>query len=74
MWRLKAWPRLIVPPGRTKRRLAALFLVFIFGITYSRFLYRSQGAGSYEPNLLTFEQLMKTGKSKNLLLPGTAVL
>ena len=26
MWRLNAWPRLTVPPGRTRNRLAALFL------------------------------------------------
>src|SRR3954464_10224523 len=33
MWRLKAWPRLTVPPGRTRNRLAALFLVFILDMT-----------------------------------------
>src|SRR5688572_1655657 len=33
MWRLNAWPRLTVPPGRTRNRLAALFLVFILGMT-----------------------------------------
>ena len=32
MWRLKAWPRLIDPLERTKKRFAALFLVFILGI------------------------------------------
>ncbi|PRC92288.1 hypothetical protein S2091_2947 [Solimicrobium silvestre] len=33
MWRLKACPHLIVPPGRTRKRFLAELLVFIFGIT-----------------------------------------
>src|SRR5664279_2016016 len=33
MWRLNAWPRLTVPPGRTRNRFAALFFVFILGMT-----------------------------------------
>jgi hypothetical protein len=33
IWRLNACPRLIVPPARIVKRLAALFLVFILGIT-----------------------------------------
>ena len=33
IWRLKAWPRLTVPPGRTTKRFLALLLVFILGIT-----------------------------------------
>jgi hypothetical protein len=33
MWRLKAWPLLTVPPGRTRKRFLAELLVFIFGIT-----------------------------------------
>ena len=33
MWRLKAEPRLIVPPGRTRNRFFALLLVFILGMT-----------------------------------------
>src|SRR5690349_24522897 len=33
MWRLNAWPRLTVPPGRTRKRFFALLLVFILGMT-----------------------------------------
>src|SRR5262245_58124369 len=33
MWRLKAWPRLTVPPGRTRKRFLAPLLVFILGMT-----------------------------------------
>jgi len=32
MWRLNAWPRLTVPPGRTRKRFLAELLVFIFGM------------------------------------------
>src|SRR6218665_1878424 len=32
MWRLNAWPRLTVPPGRTRKRFFALLLVFILGM------------------------------------------
>src|SRR3954465_7420314 len=35
MWRLKAWPRLTVPPGRTRKRFFAPLLVFILGIECS---------------------------------------
>src|SRR5258706_1599866 len=38
MWRLNAWPRLIDPLLRIVKRLAALFLVFIFGTMASIFL------------------------------------
>ena len=33
IWRLNAEPRLMVPPGRTRKRFFALLLVFIFGMT-----------------------------------------
>src|SRR5690606_34845247 len=39
MWRLNAWPRLIDPLPRTLKRLAALFLVFIFGMMTSRWIF-----------------------------------
>src|SRR3954462_4157647 len=32
MWRLNAWPRLTVPPGRTRKRFFAPLLVFILGM------------------------------------------
>src|SRR3954471_22383205 len=35
IWRLKAWPRLTVPPGRTRKRFLALLFVFILGMTLS---------------------------------------
>ena len=46
MWRLNAWPRLIVPPARITKRLAALFLVFIFGIVLFQMLRRSVAANT----------------------------
>src|SRR3954463_7699742 len=33
MWRLNAWARLTVPPGRTRKRFFAPLLVFILGMT-----------------------------------------
>src|SRR6186713_2354006 len=38
MWRLNAWPRLTVPPGRTRKRFFALLLVFILGIEMLLFI------------------------------------
>src|SRR6478752_5442842 len=35
MWRLNAWPRLTVPPGRTRKRFFAPLLVFILGMECS---------------------------------------
>jgi hypothetical protein len=36
---LKAWPRLTVPPGRTRKRFLALLLVFILGIWMLLYMY-----------------------------------
>ncbi len=38
MWRLNACPRLTLPEPRTRKRFAALFLVFILGMMPSDFL------------------------------------
>src|SRR5690606_23624445 len=43
MWRLNAWPRLMEPLPRTRKRLDALFLVFILGMTASCFVYMLTG-------------------------------
>ena len=65
MWRLNAWPRLTVPPGRTRKRFFALLLVFIFGITTSAFsgspfILRLQVAAntdcSWMPALASYKQ------------------
>jgi hypothetical protein len=40
---LYAAPRLTVPPGRTRNRLAALFLVFILGIAAPSSILPSAG-------------------------------
>src|SRR5205085_12004768 len=51
MWRLKAWPRLTVPPGRTRKRFFAPLLVFILGIECSFCLVLVRRRGKKLPRL-----------------------
>src|SRR5678816_2818093 len=61
MWRLNAWPRLTVPPGRTRNRFAALFLVFIFGMTSLPSSCAPAGAAGFSVVLQACSRLCSTG-------------
>src|SRR6478609_735686 len=62
MWRLNAWPRLTVPPGRTRNRFAALFLVFIFGMTSLPSSFAPAGAAGLSVVLQACSRFCSAGR------------
>src|SRR5450755_2895043 len=58
MWRLNAWPRLTVPPGRTRNRFAALFFVFILGMIAPSSI-AAAGAAGISRRLASLQSLVR---------------